>query len=208
MQISKRRQELRVAYQGIPGAFSEGAAHKACPDHEPLPCEQFETAFQALSQWMADRACMPIENSLGGAHLRTYAHHMPHQGCALQAHAAACSHRRPKHEDAQSSQMHVYAQSTQRIFETRNLNAGSIHTVYDLLLRYNLHIVGEKYVPISHCLMANPGVDRADLKRVLSHPQALAQCDDYLRNLGVVREAVDDTAGAPTTYSILRLHPS
>lgn len=36
--------------QGVPGAYSEMAALKACPGWEPLPCEQFETAFQALSQ--------------------------------------------------------------------------------------------------------------------------------------------------------------
>jgi hypothetical protein len=36
----------RVAYQGVPGAYSEMAARKACPDCEPLPCDQFEVAFQ------------------------------------------------------------------------------------------------------------------------------------------------------------------
>lgn len=36
--------------QGVPGAYSEMAALKACPGWEPLPCEQFETAFQALTQ--------------------------------------------------------------------------------------------------------------------------------------------------------------
>ena len=57
----------RVAYQGVPGAYSEGAARKACPDAEPLPCDQFEVAFQALAQWLADTAVLPIENSLGGS---------------------------------------------------------------------------------------------------------------------------------------------
>jgi arogenate/prephenate dehydratase len=36
----------RVAYQGVPGAYSEMAASRACPDAEPVPCEQFEVAFQ------------------------------------------------------------------------------------------------------------------------------------------------------------------
>lgn len=36
----------RVAYQGVPGAYSEMAACNACPDAEPVPCEQFEVAFQ------------------------------------------------------------------------------------------------------------------------------------------------------------------
>ncbi len=40
----------RVAYQGAPGAYSEMAALKALPNWEPMPCEQFEVAFQALSQ--------------------------------------------------------------------------------------------------------------------------------------------------------------
>jgi arogenate/prephenate dehydratase len=66
MQISSAKQKSRVAYQGVPGAYSEGAAEVACPGYEPLPCEQFEVAFQALSQWIAERACLPIENSLGG----------------------------------------------------------------------------------------------------------------------------------------------
>ena len=57
----------RVAYQGAPGACSEGAALKAVPGGEPLPCEQFEVAFQALSQWLADRAVLPIESSVGGS---------------------------------------------------------------------------------------------------------------------------------------------
>ena len=58
---------MSVAYQGLPGAYSEGAALKAVPGCQPLPCEQFETAFEAISQWMAERAVLPIENSLGGS---------------------------------------------------------------------------------------------------------------------------------------------
>ena len=57
----------RVAYQGVPGAYSESAARKACPGAEPLPCEQFEVAFQALTQWLAETAVLPIENSVGGS---------------------------------------------------------------------------------------------------------------------------------------------
>jgi arogenate/prephenate dehydratase len=75
------------------------------------------------------------------------------------------------------------------------MHAGSIHTVYDLLLRYNLHIVGEKFYNVNHCLMVVPGVKQKDITRVLSHQQALAQCQDYIRALGGEKEAVDDTAG-------------
>ncbi|CAL9055178.1 unnamed protein product [Musa banksii] len=129
---------LRVAYQGLPGAYSEAAAAKAYPDCEAVPCELFETAFDAVECMLVDRAVLPIENSLGG----------------------------------------------------------TIHRNYDLLLRHNLHIIGEVKYAVRHCLLANSGVKKENLKRVLSHPQALAQCENTLAKIGVVREAVDDTAGA------------
>ncbi|KAM1148966.1 hypothetical protein ACFX14_029497 [Malus domestica] len=129
---------LRVAYQGVRGAYSESAAEKAYPNCEAVPCEQFDTAFEAVERWLVDRAVLPIENSLGG----------------------------------------------------------SIHRNYDLLLRHSLHIVGEVKLAVRHCLLANHGVEIEDLKRVLSHPQALAQCENTLTKLGLVREAMDDTAGA------------
>lgn len=132
--------QLRVAYQGVPGAYSEAAAGKAYPNCEATPCDQFEVAFQAVELWIADRAVLPVENSLGG----------------------------------------------------------SIHRNYDLLLRHRLHIVGEVQLPVHHCLLALPGVRKEYIKRVISHPQALAQCELTLTKLGlqVAREAVDDTAGA------------
>ncbi|XP_055835422.1 arogenate dehydratase 3 [Solanum dulcamara] len=132
--------QLRVAYQGVPGAYSEAAAGKAYPKCEAIPCDQFEVAFQAVELWIADRAVLPVENSLGG----------------------------------------------------------SIHRNYDLLLRHRLHIVGEVQLPVHHCLLALPGVRKEYLNRVISHPQALAQCELTLTklSLNVAREAVDDTAGA------------
>ncbi|KAH9700834.1 Arogenate dehydratase/prephenate dehydratase 2 [Citrus sinensis] len=138
---------LRVAYQGVRGAYSESAAEKAYPNCEAVPCEQFDTAFEAVERWLVDRAVLPIENSLGG----------------------------------------------------------SIHRNYDLLLRHRLHIVGEVKFAVRHCLLANPGVKVEDLKRVLSHPQALAQCENTLTKLGLVREAVDDTAGAAKYVSFEQL---
>ncbi|MBA0553071.1 hypothetical protein Golax_023496 [Gossypium laxum] len=132
--------QLRVAYQGVPGAYSEAAAGKAYPNCEAIPCDQFEVAFQAVELWIADRAVLPVENSLGG----------------------------------------------------------SIHRNYDLLLRHRLHIVGEVQLPVHHCLLALPGVRKEYLTRVISHPQALSQCENTVTKLGlnVTREAVDDTAGA------------
>ena len=66
------KKKLRVAYQGMPGAYSEAAALAAYPTCDPYPCEQFENAFEATEQWTADRAVLPFENSLGGSIHRNY----------------------------------------------------------------------------------------------------------------------------------------
>jgi len=67
MQEASAKGEVSVAYQGNPGAYSESAVLAAFPDGHPVPCEQFEDAFQALSQFLVDRAVLPVENSLGGS---------------------------------------------------------------------------------------------------------------------------------------------
>lgn len=78
-----------------------------------------------------------------------------------------------------------------------NSLAGSIHRNYDLLLQNTLSVTGEHYLPIHHCLISNPGVELKNIEKVISHPQALAQSDGFLRSLKHVSiEPVYDTAGS------------
>ncbi|MEW5981852.1 MAG: bifunctional 3-deoxy-7-phosphoheptulonate synthase/chorismate mutase [Acidobacteriota bacterium] len=64
-----------------------------------------------------------------------------------------------------------------------NTTAGSINDVYDLLSCARLSIVGEEVLRVEHCLLAVDDVPLTSLRRVLSHPQALAQCMKFLAKL-------------------------
>ena len=77
-----------------------------------------------------------------------------------------------------------------------NSQAGSINETYDLFLKHGLHLVGETVVEVNHCLLALPGTHLDDLVEVISHPQAVAQCEEFLSAMEVSVRAEYDTAGA------------
>lgn len=64
-----------------------------------------------------------------------------------------------------------------------NTTAGSINEAYDLLAEMDLAIAGEQIQRVDHCLMAIGAVPLDRLTRILSHPQAIAQCAAFLRTL-------------------------
>jgi prephenate dehydratase len=133
-------QALTVAIQGERGAFSHQAALTSLgPGIEVLPRATFDELFDSVVEGKADRALVPIENSLHG----------------------------------------------------------SIHENYDRLKSRPLHIIGETQLRIRQCLIARPGSSLAMIRRVASHPVALAQCRRFFAERPQV-EAVSayDTAGA------------
>lgn len=89
----------------------------------------------------------------------------------------------------------VAHRATHGVVPLENSIAGTIHRNYDLLLEHELSITGEVEVDVVHCLQAPPGTRIEDVKTVISHPQALAQCERYLQDLNVTAEAIYDTAG-------------
>jgi chorismate mutase/prephenate dehydratase len=64
-----------------------------------------------------------------------------------------------------------------------NTTAGSINEVYDLLSCAQLSIVGEEILRIEHCLLALEDTPLVNIRRILSHPQALAQCMKFVSQL-------------------------
>jgi len=67
------------------------------------------------------------------------------------------------------------------IVPVENTLGGSIHQNYDLLVEFDVHIVGETKLRVVHNLIANKGTKLPDIKRIYAHPQAAAQCERFLR---------------------------
>jgi chorismate mutase/prephenate dehydratase len=83
------------------------------------------------------------------------------------------------------------------VLPIENSIAGSINESYDLLAEMRLHLVGEEFQPIAHCLIGAAKVPVSELRRVYSHPVALAQCKGFLETLEDCHvEAFVDTAMA------------
>ena len=83
------------------------------------------------------------------------------------------------------------------IVPIENTLAGSIHRCYDLLFEHDLKIVGETVRHIVFALIAPPGVALDEVRKALSHPVALAQCEQFFRRHPQIQPvSVYDTAGA------------
>lgn len=83
------------------------------------------------------------------------------------------------------------------LLPVENTTAGNINEVYDLLSRTQLHAVGEEIFRVNHCLLALEDTPLSSLRRILSHPQALAQCTRFLSQLvNCQQEFFTDTAMA------------
>jgi prephenate dehydratase len=127
-----------IAFQGLPGAYSNLACRAAYPDMKTLPCESFEDMFAAVNADQADLAMVPIENSV----------------------------------------------------------AGRVADIHHLMPESGLHIIAEHFQRVNHQLMAVKGATLAGLKTVRSHVQALAQCRNTMRQMGLTPVTRPDTAGS------------
>ena len=94
-------------------------------------------------------------------------------------------------EDTRVSHKPDYA-----VVPIENTLAGSIGETLDLLLSSDVRIVGEVSIPILHALIAHKDSSIGQIRRVISHPQAIAQCKVYLDSNGWEQVSVYDTAGA------------
>ncbi|WP_322202814.1 bifunctional chorismate mutase/prephenate dehydratase [Acutalibacter intestini] len=80
------------------------------------------------------------------------------------------------------------------VLPVENSAAGSVTAVYDLMLRYRFYIVGAVDVRAQHCVAVADS--NAPVTQVLSHPQALSQCSDYINTHGLKAVEFSNTAAA------------
>ncbi len=94
--------------------------------------------------------------------------------------------------DSVSSQQSDYG-----VIPIENSLEGSVNENYDLLLKKEVKVIGEIFQKINHCLIVNK--DYKEIQSVYSHPQALAQCRNYIYNKKWEAIPIYDTAGAVKT---------
>ncbi|MBQ9413905.1 MAG: bifunctional chorismate mutase/prephenate dehydratase, partial [Clostridia bacterium] len=101
------------------------------------------------------------------------------------------------------------------ILPVENSSAGSVHDVYDLIIQNRCHIASAVSLPVTQCLLTLPGAELSQITRVVSHPQALAQCRDFIHAEGFEEQIAANTAlaakqvaeiGDPTLAAIASRH--
>ncbi len=83
------------------------------------------------------------------------------------------------------------------VIPIENTLAGSIHQNFDLLAQHSLEVIAETHVRIEHSLIAHPSAGIGEIRKIYSHPAALAQCRRFLRRLRRIEPvSFYDTAGS------------
>ncbi len=83
------------------------------------------------------------------------------------------------------------------VLPIENSTAGSVTQIYDLMSCHRFYIVRTLRLKVDHCLLAKPGTRISDIREIVSHPQALSQCADYIARLdGVKATEFPNTAKA------------
>ena len=87
------------------------------------------------------------------------------------------------------------------VLPIENSYVGEVGAVMDIMFQGSLYINGLYTSKVEQCLLGTSDADLLDIKRIISHPQALAQCEEYIGNLNVKAEEVSNTAYAAKMVS-------
>ena len=82
------------------------------------------------------------------------------------------------------------------VVPVENSIEGAVNQTYDFLFKTDFYIVKEYYLRVRHCLIGKPDSKLNDIKYAISHPQALAQCSEFIYSHGLKTISEYDTAGS------------
>lgn len=91
------------------------------------------------------------------------------------------------------------------VIPVESLREGSVGEALDALAWSNVKIKAEVVIPISHSLLGVPGSRLEDITQVLSHPQALAQCRDFLKRSLPKAELIEMSSTARAAEQVAKL---
>ena len=80
------------------------------------------------------------------------------------------------------------------VLPVENSYNGEVGQVTDLMFSGSLYVNGMFDLPVTQDLLAKPGTDISEIKEVVSHPQAIGQCADYINKHGFTRHEFANTA--------------
>lgn len=86
------------------------------------------------------------------------------------------------------------------ILPLENSTAGSVNSVYDLMMKHDFKIVRSVRLKVDHYLLALPGTKLSDIREIRSHEQAISQCSEFLKSLPGVRIVPCDNTAAAAKY--------
>ena len=115
---------------------------------------------------------------------------------AIRQHFADAVEPLPSHKLSDLFEALQSGKATYGMLPVENALAGAVSQAYELLMDSDLRIQAEVILHVHHALLAPEGVALADLRYVRSHPQALAQCEAFLRRNGLEPVPWHDTAGS------------
>ena len=138
----------------------------------PFPTSSIRPVFQEVIS-----ACLSLEEGVRVSYLgpeATFTHQAVRRHFGASAKSLPCGSIPRVFAEVESGAAHF------GVVPVENSTEGVVNHTLDTFLDSSLVIYAEIQVPIEHCLLARPGVAEADIDRVYSHPQALAQCRGWL----------------------------
>lgn len=86
------------------------------------------------------------------------------------------------------------------VVPAENSTSGHINEVYDLMLKYDLYINSVYIKKVNHCLAGTSDSNLRGIRRISSHPQALAQCGEYIKKMGF--DTINEVNTAVAAYNV------